>query len=115
MDNCDDCVPESPEKRTQRPSDGHFPDQCSQDHGQQGGTPQISPADREHQHQPGLKGAEHEQQVRQPGKPGPQRPEKPIPHPQNSPQNQPGTEPLGGDHRYRHPKNRFQPPSRGSS
>ena len=115
MDNCDDCVPEAPEKWPQKPPCGHFPDHPSQDHGQQGGTPQISPADGKHQHQPGMKGAEDKQQVRQDRKPGPQGPEKPIPQPQNSSQHQPGAEPLDCDHRHRHPKNRFQPPSRGSS
>lgn len=115
MKKCDDYLPESQEKGPQQPAGSALPEQTAQRNGQQGGAPKISLADPEHQHQPGLKGTEDKQQVRQDRKPGPQGPEKPIPQPQHSPQHQPRTAPLDGDHRNRHPKNRFQPPSRGSS
>ena len=41
--------------------------------------------------------------------------EKAVQDAKQRPQEQPGGKPLGGDDRRRHPKRRFQPPSRGSS
>ena len=63
MNNCDNKAPKSPEEGLQQPACGHFPEQPAQDHGQQGRTAQISPADAEHQLQPPPKGTQDKQKI----------------------------------------------------
>lgn len=103
------------EKRPEKTAAGFGPEERPQQQGEKNAGPQISPADAKHQLQPQGASSQQEDKIGKAGKTGMKRMEEIVPKPQKYPQQTPSAEPLRGDYRVCHPKNRLHPPSRGSS
>ena len=107
--------PEPGKKGIHQPSCGGLPADGPQQQREKASHPQVGLAHIKHEIQPCWEDGCHQKQIRQNGMAVPGRCQKAVPQPQTSAQHQGSQQPLGGNHRFRHPDSRRQPPSRGSS
>ena len=109
MNYSDDCLPKSGKNGFQQLSHRPVPQHQPQNQAQKQGNADVSPAEAKHQLQPCPAESQQKQSVAE-GRPlSPQGPEEAIPDPQPSAPEQRRQEPLGANHRLRHPNSRRQP------
>ena len=108
-------MPESGEQGIDQPPGGAFPDDGPQQKAEKSPGPQVGFTDIEHEIQPGWEDGSHQKQIRGNGMAAAGGCQEAVPQAQHRPQQQADEKPPGGSDRFRHPKNRRQPPARGSS